>query len=700
MGNKSFVFRFDDVEVREREFSFTRAGKEITVEPKAFRALLFLLRNSQRLITKEELLSAVWGDTAVTEGSLTRCIWLLRRLLGDDINEPRYIATVATVGYRFVCPVKLEEDSPLIPDIAETDKNGKEQSLGNGKESLPISAITPGTGTRSHWLWAIGGGGVIASAVLLTAWWRTPPPSLSIDFVTQLTDDGQIKGGELSSDASRIYFNEGPPLTQRIGQVSITGGATARVETRLVNPTIAGVMPDGSELIVLAGGGSNATYPLWAMPLPAGEPRRLGSAEVGAAGILADSRVVFSVDKDLFIAGRDGSNPRKLVSLPGRVVSVEPSPDGKRILIQLDIKGDNTFVAFEVAADGTGVEEIHNASPDECCFHWSWNGQYLLYSVKTGNRWDIWALPFHVGLFRNLKKPIRLTTGPLSFSDGAIPSRDGKQIFAVASKPHGELLRYDLKLHKFLPLLSGISATDATFSDDGKWVAYLSYPDHSVWRSRDDGTDRMQLTFPPLEAHVPFISPDGARVLYTTDSGTFLIDINGGPAQKIYGTSLNPTWSLDGKTIIVTILSGGIDYSMRMIDVGTGKASPVPASEGKGGGFWLGQRSLLACNATQSKLLTLDLDSEKWTDFFVGSIVNWINSPDRKYVYVATGGTEPTIQRIRVSDRQVETIVSLKDFAELANYGWTQLRVAPDGSPTLTRALDTQEIYALQLRSP
>jgi len=45
MGNKSFVFRFDDVEVREHEFSLVKAGKVLTVEPKAFRALLFLLRN-------------------------------------------------------------------------------------------------------------------------------------------------------------------------------------------------------------------------------------------------------------------------------------------------------------------------------------------------------------------------------------------------------------------------------------------------------------------------------------------------------------------------------------------------------------------------------------------------------------------------------------------------------------------------------
>src|SRR5271170_4546073 len=111
MGNKSFVFRFADVEVREREFTLIKAGKALAVEPKAFRTLLFLLHNPQRLISKEELLNSLWGDTAVTEGSLTRCIWLLRRLLGDDINEPRFIETVATVGYRLVCKVEVSESA-------------------------------------------------------------------------------------------------------------------------------------------------------------------------------------------------------------------------------------------------------------------------------------------------------------------------------------------------------------------------------------------------------------------------------------------------------------------------------------------------------------------------------------------------------------------------------------------------------------
>jgi DNA-binding winged helix-turn-helix (wHTH) protein len=64
----------------------------LSIEPKAYRVFLFLLHNPQKLITKDELLHALWGDTSVTEGSLTRCIWLLRSLLGDDIRSDLSVA--------------------------------------------------------------------------------------------------------------------------------------------------------------------------------------------------------------------------------------------------------------------------------------------------------------------------------------------------------------------------------------------------------------------------------------------------------------------------------------------------------------------------------------------------------------------------------------------------------------------------------
>src|SRR3954447_479188 len=120
MENKSFVFRFADIEVREREFSLIKAGEVLPVEPKAFRVLLILLRNPQKLITKEELLNAVWGDIAVADGSLTRSIFLLRRLLGDDTHNPRYIETVATVGYRFLYKVESSED--VLGDLQAAEK--------------------------------------------------------------------------------------------------------------------------------------------------------------------------------------------------------------------------------------------------------------------------------------------------------------------------------------------------------------------------------------------------------------------------------------------------------------------------------------------------------------------------------------------------------------------------------------------------
>ena len=67
MGNEASIYRFGEIEVREREFSLTKAGEVLPVEPKAFRVRLILPRNPQMLITKTELLSAVWGDAADPE---------------------------------------------------------------------------------------------------------------------------------------------------------------------------------------------------------------------------------------------------------------------------------------------------------------------------------------------------------------------------------------------------------------------------------------------------------------------------------------------------------------------------------------------------------------------------------------------------------------------------------------------------------
>jgi DNA-binding winged helix-turn-helix (wHTH) protein/tetratricopeptide (TPR) repeat protein len=165
LGTREAVFHFGDVEVREREFRLIKAGNVIPVEPKAFRVLLFLLRNPQKLISKEELLNAVWGETAVSENSLTRSIALLRKLLGDDMHVPRYIETVATVGYRFVCPVEVVDDrqgSLARANAPNVEKASKPADVGNGPAAKTTAAEPPKGGK-----WALRRRWVLATAVLV-----------------------------------------------------------------------------------------------------------------------------------------------------------------------------------------------------------------------------------------------------------------------------------------------------------------------------------------------------------------------------------------------------------------------------------------------------------------------------------------------------------------------------------------------------
>jgi TolB-like protein len=147
MGNKFFIFSFDDVVVREREFALTKGGTAQSVEPKAFRVLLILLRNPQKLVAKEELMKAVWGDAAVTDNSLTRSIALLRKMLGDDVRQPRYIETVATVGYRFLAPVEVEEEASAEADAAEPKPPHVSQHPASADQEFWVAVLPFQTGS-------------------------------------------------------------------------------------------------------------------------------------------------------------------------------------------------------------------------------------------------------------------------------------------------------------------------------------------------------------------------------------------------------------------------------------------------------------------------------------------------------------------------------------------------------------------------
>jgi eukaryotic-like serine/threonine-protein kinase len=574
----------------------------------------------------------------------------------------------------------------------------------SASSSSSIAAIDQGSGSR--WERIVVTGAVVGLAAALVTWWRVPPAVPVVESIVQLTDDGEPKDGRLVSDGPRVYFNEGATRSWKIAEVSAAGGRTALLDTGLVDPLIAGMAPDGSAL--LAEVGTRRAAALWMTPLPAGEPRRVGIAKSQDADFLPDGRILFAFANDLYVCDRDGSNSRKLVSAAGAVWWPSVSPDGKRIVFTLHVGGRRSLV--EVGADGTGLRSILNAAQGAgiCCSAWSPDQKYVVYVSSPNAASDLWALPMGTGLFHRSREPIRLTTGALSFRSPVL-SRDGKQIFAIGAKQRGELVRYDVSSRQFLPFLPGVSALGPTFSKDGKWVAYTSYPDHTLWRSRSDGSERVQLTYPPMEVGWPFISPDGTRVAFTTSlDEIYVISMDGGPAQKIVEKgSCAANWSPDGNLLVMTSwvdapVGEKTRWYSQIFDFRTGKASVVPSSQGTLGVAWVTQDTLVAAMETFKEFRIFDFHTQKWTDLATGDFVNWAVTRDGKYFVYATGGAEPKVERLRFADRQTETIASLKDLRRVVDSveGGTEVSVAPDGSPIFTRDIGSQEIYALNVRWP
>src|SRR5262249_36517495 len=152
--------------------------------------------------------------------------------------------------------------------------------------------------------------------------------------------------------------------------------------------------------------------------------------------------------------------------------------------------------------------------PDESCGRWTADGRYYLFSSTRGGTSNIWAIRETASLFRKGSfDPVQLTTGTMDLGSPLL-GLDGKKLFVVGTQQRGELVRYDAKSGQWLPYLSGISAQHVSFSTDRKWVAYMTYPEGVLCRAQSDGRERLQLTFPPLFASMPFWSPNGKQIAF------------------------------------------------------------------------------------------------------------------------------------------------------------------------------------------
>ena len=737
-----YTYRFADFEVREPELRVIRSGEPLAIEPKAFRVLLYLLRHAGHLVPKDDLLSAVWGDTAVTDNSLTRAIALLRRSLDDDPRDPRFIETVSTAGYRFICPVETGSAEILASN--------------QGPTTLPAtaSAETRAKEQRPRYLRRIvlaAGAVVLTGAGAMTWYSLRPLPTLRVVSYRQITsvDQGpQIAG----TDGSSLYLNLSLPNGN--GVVPVSGGRVDPLSIDLPasanspndSPAIMDVSPDGSKLLL---GSSLEPYSgrrLWILDSHGRGARYLAKGNVAIWS--PDGRTVLysTLHGDLFTIPSEGGESRLLLASsapPGAQLAVYDlawSPDGKRVRFARDLR------YWEIAADGSNPHEIlpgwHATNPKYfmCCGHWTPSGDSFLFLAGTAEfaknlaaARQLWALDERRNWPHRVNpEPVQLTNGATIWGAFAF-SRDGKTVYCTGITQRGELVRYDAKAKQLLPYLGGISAEYVNFSRDGKYLVYVSYPEGTMWRANRDGSGMQQLTGPPFYPITPEWSPDGTQILFSELEPShrgemYLVSSQGGVPKRLLahekGWAAIPDWSPDGKKIVFDQIPVGVGYGAylstgfgiyryrpektRVLELDTGKLTDLPpCPKACFSPRWSPDgRYILELATDHRDLMLLDLRTNRWLQINprLGAI-DWPRwSHDSRSIYLEDGdlagvlrSTNPGIYRVPVNGGRAEKVVDLNGFRSTGSMlsGWSDLD--PDDAPLLLRNAGTYGIYALAL---
>jgi Tol biopolymer transport system component len=663
------------------------------------------------VVTREELQKRLWPDTFVdVDHNLNTAINKIREALGDSSENPRFVETLPRRGYRFIA-----SGNGFLPAAHSPEY---EAALTERKPSRRV-------GGNARFFYVAAGTVLFAvSAVFGYVQLRHSRPPQIMRYA-QVTRDSQAKVSSyvsellspMVSDGSQLYFLAGPLGNKRLMQVSTAGGETSSFASPIGIRRIVAASANRHELLVLSSAGDAlpSESPLIVLPLPAGAPHRVGDILAHDASWSADgTKIVYANGHELYVANSDGTESRRLAALPNRAWWPRWSPDGQ--VVRFTILNELGVASlWEVSSESGNLHRLFAEEHEpltQCCGTWTVDGRYFVFASTLNSESQLWVVR-EGGNLDNAHEPTRLSTGPMNLF-APLPGPGGKRLFAIATQTRGQLVRYDGHIGQFSPFLSGISVQDVDFSADRQWVTYVSVPDRILWRSRADGSERLQLTLPAMGVSLPRWSPDGNHIAFLGQAAVgkpfkiYLISPQGGtPEQAIPGNANEgePSWSPDGQSIAFGPLAGlekASAASLVLLDLRTRQFRSLPESRGFFSARWSPDgRYIAALTNDASQTLTLfDLATHKRIELTDrAAYPNW--SRDGRHIYfVRPYNDDPALDRIRIPDGNVDKIATLNPrLLSWAIVGkWTGL--APDDSPLVLRDTSVEEIYALDWEAP
>jgi Tol biopolymer transport system component/DNA-binding winged helix-turn-helix (wHTH) protein len=526
-------YEFGEVRVDLRRMVVTVRGEPVALEPKSFDVLRYLIEHRDRLVGKDDLLNAVWGDTFVTPNVLTRAVAQLRRAIGDDAHDARYIETVARRGYRFLPPVT---EAPADDGVSTAE-------LPAAAAARSSAARERGRDRRLLGLLAFAVVALAAGAFLATR--RAPEP------VTSPRPFGLPR-----RVTTRSGLNTSPTLSPDGRTVAYVSDRSGALEIY-----IAGLAPGAREIAVTSDGMQNM-QPDWS---PDGQ------------WIAYHSRS----RRGVWIVPASGGVPQQVVEFGS---SPAWSPDGQSLVFTSDAGGMAAqSVLGLVRRDGTGRKDLTRIGQPAGGHRepaWAHDGRTVVFAVSRGG-WgqEIWTVPVDGGSPRRLAAPHIGGLSPQLTDDGTAvywgsPSTGstGGSLWRLPLDPStGRPVGEPSEVMDIGGTLEGLS-----IASDGTLAYGVAASDMNLWAVdvRPDGQpgEPVRLTHEVVRSTTPDYSPDGRVAFSQFGPGrpisVFLMKDDGTEVEPLVSETPvgHPQWTRDGRILASRL---GEQRSLWWVDAGT-----------------------------------------------------------------------------------------------------------------------------------
>jgi eukaryotic-like serine/threonine-protein kinase len=652
----------------------------VRLSAQPFAILLVLLKNPGELVTREQLREQIWGEGIFVdfEHGLNSAMNKLRSALGDSVENPRYIETMAGRGYRFVGTLDSGDVVPVRP-LPTLEARGKGRPRGRS------------VAVWERLIWAVG------AIVCLAFGLRfhnaaTSQPNFTL---TRITADPGLSGfPALSSDGTLMaYSSDGGLNGERDLYVKqVAGGQPIRLTFDGAGNTMPDFSPDGAKIVFRSNRNSGGIYEI---PALGGEARLLAPAGLNPKYSPDGSLVAYWVGTAGIAAAVPGSGEVWIVPVTGgapRRVGANFSaarqpiwlPDGKRLLFV----GYTSTKAYEnsaidwwvLATDGgagvrTGLYDalVRNALrpsvststpglrspfiPSPGC--WPAVGNTVIFSLATGEQADLWEIGLSLRTGKVNGAPKRLTAGTVkelypSCTRGETLAFTGvettRNVWSLAFDLDRGMLTSKSTLERVT--IGPSSQEYVSIADNGRLLAFASNQSGqtNIWM-RDLMTGKeVPLASSSLAQHYPVSSASGDKIAFSVferENRAVYVSAPGGPSERICEGCLRATdWSRDEKTILVF---GGNPYQIDTLDVASHQRTPIlkdPNYSLLYGRFSPDNRWVsftVRTQPSQARIVIAQLNGQKpipesaWITIAESTGGDWANwSPDGRTVYFSS----------------------------------------------------------------